>query len=57
MVHPVDELISHTVGVTPDAHPVEYRVAAVDIAIWGYSASAVTRDSDVKPIDYTTADV
>jgi hypothetical protein len=35
----------------------EYRVSAVDLAIWGYSASAVTRDSDVKPIDYTTADV
>lgn len=34
----------------------EYRVSAVDLAIWGYSASAVTRDSDVKPIDYTTAD-
>lgn len=35
----------------------EYRVSAVDLAIWGYSAAAVTRDSDVKPIDYTTADV
>lgn len=34
----------------------EYRVSAVDLAIWGYSAAAVTRDSDVKPIDYTTAD-
>jgi len=34
----------------------EYRLAAVDLAIWGMSASAVTRDSDVKPIDYTTAD-
>jgi hypothetical protein len=35
----------------------EYRVSAVDLAIWGYSAAAVTRDSDVRPIDYTTADV
>jgi len=26
------------------------------MAIWGYAASAVTRASDVKPIDYTTAD-
>jgi len=34
----------------------EYRVSAVDLAIWGYSAAAVTRDSDVKPIDYTAAD-
>jgi len=34
----------------------EYRVSAVDLAIWGYRANAVTRDSDVKPIDYTTAD-
>jgi len=34
----------------------EYRVSAVDLAIWGYSAAAVTRDSDVRPIDYTTAD-
>ena len=34
----------------------EYRVAAIDLAIWGYSAQAVLRESDVKPIDYTTAD-
>jgi phage head maturation protease len=34
----------------------EYRVSAVDLAIWGYRAEAVTRESDVKPIDYTTAD-
>lgn len=34
----------------------EYRVSAVDLAIWGYRANAVIRDSDVKPIDYTTAD-
>jgi phage head maturation protease len=40
----------------PKKFEFEYRVAAVDLAIWGYSASAVTRDSDVKPIDYTTAD-
>jgi hypothetical protein len=35
----------------------EYRVSAIDLAIWGYTATAILRDSDVKPIDYTTADV
>lgn len=35
----------------------EYQVKSIDMAIWGYRASAVLRDSDVKPIDYTTADV
>lgn len=40
----------------PKKFEFEYRVAAVDLAIWGYSASAITRDSDVKPVDYTTAD-
>ena len=34
----------------------EYQVKSVDMAIWGYSATAVLRDSDVQPIDYTTAD-
>lgn len=34
----------------------EYQVKSVDLAIWGYGAAAVLRDSDVKPIDYTTAD-
>ena len=41
----------------PKRFTFEYRVAAVDLAIWGTSAVAITRDSDVKPIDYTTADV
>lgn len=41
----------------PQRFTFEYRVSAVDIAIWGYSASAILRDSDVQPIDYTTADV
>lgn len=41
----------------PKKFEFEYRVSAVDLAIWGYSAAAVTRDSDVKPVDYTTADV
>lgn len=40
----------------PKKFTFEYRVSAVDIAIWGYRASAVLRDSDVKPLDYTTAD-
>lgn len=35
----------------------EYQVKSVDMAVWGYTASAVTRDTDVKRIDYTTADV
>ena len=35
----------------------EYQVKSIDMAIWGYAATAITRDSDVKPIDYTTADV
>ncbi|GAA5153844.1 hypothetical protein GCM10023340_36470 [Nocardioides marinquilinus] len=34
----------------------EYQVKSVDMAIWGYAAGAILRDSDVKPIDYTTAD-
>jgi HK97 family phage prohead protease len=34
----------------------EYQVKSVDMAIWGYSATAVLRDSDVKPIDYAVAD-
>jgi hypothetical protein len=42
---------------TPKRFTFEYRVALIDMAIWGYEANAVLRDSDVKPIDYTTADV
>ena len=41
----------------PKRFTFEYRVSAVDLAIWGYRAAAVIRDSDVKPLDYTTADV
>lgn len=41
---------------TPKRFDFEYQVKSVDMAIWGYAAAAVTRDSDVKPIDYTTAD-
>lgn len=40
----------------PKRFTFEYQVKSVDIAIWGYAATAVTRDSDVRPIDYTTAD-
>lgn len=36
---------------------IEYKVASVEIGIWGYKAAAVTRDSDVIPLDVTTADV
>ena len=35
----------------------EYQVKSVDLAIWGYMGAACLRDSDVKRIDYTTADV
>lgn len=34
----------------------EYQVKSVDMAIWGYQAGAVLRNSDVARIDYTTAD-
>lgn len=40
----------------PKKFTFEYQVKSVDMAIWGYAAGAVLRDSDVKPIDYTTAD-
>ena len=40
----------------PKRFTFEYQVKSVDMAIWGYAAGAVLRDSDVKPIDYTTAD-
>lgn len=41
----------------PKKFTFEYQVKSIDMAIWGYAAGAVLRDSDVKPIDYTTADV
>lgn len=34
----------------------EYQVKSVDMAIWGYQAGAVLRNSDVARIDYTTLD-
>jgi HK97 family phage prohead protease len=40
----------------PKKFTFEYQVKSVDMAIWGYAAGAVLRDSDVKPIDYTTSD-
>lgn len=42
---------------SPKKFMFEYQVKSVDLAIWGYGATAILRDSDVKPIDYTTADV
>lgn len=41
----------------PKRFTFEYQVKSVDMAIWGYQAGAVLRDTDVKRIDYTTADV
>lgn len=35
---------------------IEYKVATVEVGIWGYKAAAVTRDSDVIPVDATTSD-
>lgn len=40
----------------PKRFTFEYQLKSVDIGIWGYGASAITRDSDVLPLDYTTAD-
>jgi hypothetical protein len=40
----------------PQRFVFEYQVKSVDMAIWGYAATAVLRDSDVKPIDYAVAD-
>lgn len=40
----------------PKRFTFEYQVKSIDMAVWGYSASAVLRDTDVKRIDYTTAD-
>lgn len=34
----------------------EYQIKSIDIGVWGYGATAVLRDSDVRPLDYTTAD-
>lgn len=41
----------------PTRFDFNYQVKSVDIAIWGYVATATLRDSDVKPIDYDTSDV
>jgi hypothetical protein len=41
----------------PKRFTFEYQVKSVDMAIWGYVATHTLRDSDVKPVDYTTADV
>lgn len=35
---------------------IEYKVATVEVGIWGYKAAAVTRDADVIPVDATTSD-
>ena len=36
---------------------IEYKVATVEVGIWGYKAAALTRASDVIPVDATTSDV
>lgn len=41
----------------PKRFTFEYQVKSIDMAVWGYNASAVLRDTDVKRIDYTTSDV
>ncbi|MFT4189848.1 MAG: phage portal protein [Aeromicrobium sp.] len=40
----------------PKRFDFSYMVKSVDIAIWGYAASAVTRDSDVVTLAYTAPD-
>ena len=40
----------------PKKFTFEYQVKSIDMAIWGYAATAILRDSDVKPIDYAVAD-
>jgi HK97 family phage prohead protease len=41
----------------PKRFTFEYQVKSVDMAVWGYTGSAVLRNSDVVRIDYETADV
>jgi HK97 family phage prohead protease len=41
----------------PKRFTFEYQVKSIDMAVWGYTAGAVLRNSDVGRIDYTTADV
>jgi HK97 family phage prohead protease len=41
----------------PKRFTFEYQVKSIDMAVWGYTASAVLRNTDVIRIDYTTADV
>jgi phage head maturation protease len=40
----------------PKRFTFEYQVKSVDMAIWGYAAGAVLRDTDVRPVDYSAAD-
>lgn len=41
----------------PKRFTFEYQVKSIDMAVWGYTGSAVLRNTDVIRIDYTTADV
>lgn len=40
----------------PKRFTFEYQVKSIDMAVWGYTGSAVLRNSDVGRLDYTTAD-
>jgi hypothetical protein len=40
----------------PQRINIEYQVKSVEVGIWGYKAAAVTRTSDVVPVDATTSD-
>jgi hypothetical protein len=42
------------VASAPKRFTFEYQVKSIDMAVWGYSATAVLRDTDVKRIDYST---
>jgi hypothetical protein len=41
----------------PKRFTFEYQTKSIDMAVWGYTAGAVLRNSDVARIDYSTADV
>lgn len=41
----------------PKRFTFEYQVKSVDMAVWGYTAAASLRDTDIIRVDYTTADV
>lgn len=41
----------------PKRFTFEYQTKSIDMAVWGYTAAASLRDTDIIRLDYTTADV